>query len=295
MVINILYPAQIDNSISLPTVFDNITLYNAEVLNRLKAAIIAVETELGVKPSGTYSTVRARLDAMQAEINSGGGPSGGVRIGQDLGGTNNAPLVVGLQGVPISTTAPTLGQTLIFEGISYVPGTNFYNQNITTTGQITSGPMLSTSETTGLFTLNGKFIVNSISGSPAVSDPSQGIIYYDATQNQFLVSQNGGAYVPLIGDNIETITPVTTNYPVVSSDRIIMVGTLSSNITITLPASPTVGQTLFIKDQKSSAQAHFITIAGNGNTIDGNANYIMNVNYEGVQLVYGSSGFWSIV
>ena len=291
-----IYPAQIDLSITLPLVIDNVTIYNATVINRLQAAIIAVETELGVKPSGTYSTVRARLDAMQAEINSGGPSGGAVQLGGDLGGMNNAPRVIGFQGIPVSTTMPLLGQTWVFEGVSWVPGTNFYAQNITTTGQITSGPMLSTTDTTGLLTLNGKFIVNSISGSPAVSDPSQGIIYYDATQNQFLVSQNGGAYVPLIGDNIETITPVTSGpYTVVGSDRVIMVGTLSSTLTINLPASPTVGQSIFIKDQKGSAQAHFITIAGNGNTIDGNANYTLNVNYASVQLVYGSSGFWSIV
>jgi hypothetical protein len=51
----------------------------------------------------------------------GGGGGGGVQIAGDLGGTDTAPLVTGIQGKPVSATAPAVGQALIFNGTAYVP------------------------------------------------------------------------------------------------------------------------------------------------------------------------------
>lgn len=59
------YPDQIDTSNELPPTIDNVTPVKGEVVNRLRDAILAIESELGVDPSRTYGTVRARLDAME--------------------------------------------------------------------------------------------------------------------------------------------------------------------------------------------------------------------------------------
>lgn len=67
------YPASIDNNTTLPLVNNNITPFSEEIINNLRNAIVAVEAELGVKPSGIYSTVRNRLDYLEA---TGGGGSG---------------------------------------------------------------------------------------------------------------------------------------------------------------------------------------------------------------------------
>jgi hypothetical protein len=48
---------------------------------------------------------------------------GGVQIAGDLGGTNAAPLVAGIQGKPVSATAPIAGQALVYNGVVYVPKT----------------------------------------------------------------------------------------------------------------------------------------------------------------------------
>ncbi len=62
------YPNALDDSISLPPSLDLITPVKAEVVNRLRDAALAIEVELGIQPSSTFGTVRARLDAMQSQI-----------------------------------------------------------------------------------------------------------------------------------------------------------------------------------------------------------------------------------
>lgn len=64
------YPGEIDDSTTLPPTTDLITPVKAEVVNRLRAAILAIEAELGAQPSAAFGTVRTRLDAMRALINT---------------------------------------------------------------------------------------------------------------------------------------------------------------------------------------------------------------------------------
>lgn len=74
------YPLQIDSTTELPKATDLVTPVKAEVVNRQRDAILAVENELGIEPSGTFSTVAARFDDMDVRITeaaaSGGGGSG---------------------------------------------------------------------------------------------------------------------------------------------------------------------------------------------------------------------------
>jgi len=86
-----LYPNQIDNSTSIPVATDGVTPVNAEAVNRLRDAVIAIESENGVNPSGTYGTVRARLDALEA-----GGGGGG------------SPLEIQDNGTPVDTSVTTI-------------------------------------------------------------------------------------------------------------------------------------------------------------------------------------------
>ena len=56
------YPEAIDGYATLPLVRNQIDEIRAEVPNRLRDAIVKIEQELGIQPSGTFATVRARLD-----------------------------------------------------------------------------------------------------------------------------------------------------------------------------------------------------------------------------------------
>jgi len=50
----------------LPVIVDLQTPVKAEVVNRHRESILAIEGELGIQPSGTYTTVRSRLDEMES-------------------------------------------------------------------------------------------------------------------------------------------------------------------------------------------------------------------------------------
>jgi hypothetical protein len=66
--------------------------------------------------------------------------------------------------------------------------------------------------------------------------------------------------------------------------------------TITLPASPTLGAEIYIFDASGTAATYNITIARNGEKINGNAgNLIFNVNGGAASLVYtGSTYGWRV-
>lgn len=60
------YPTSLDDSATLPQTTDRVTKVVAEVVNRLRSAVLNIEVELGEKPSGTSSTVRDRLDHLES-------------------------------------------------------------------------------------------------------------------------------------------------------------------------------------------------------------------------------------
>lgn len=116
-----IYPAQIDNSISLPVVVDDLTPVNSSDINNLRTTIIAIEMELGIKPSLQYSTVRARLDSLESSLLNK------IEIGGDIGGTTLSPMVIGIMGNPVNPqtlnplTPLTRDDILIWDGIYWSP------------------------------------------------------------------------------------------------------------------------------------------------------------------------------
>lgn len=108
------YPSQIDSSLTLPIVTDNFSPVSGSVINSLREAIINVEAELGIKPSGTGGTVRARLEQLDTLI-------GNFASAGDISGNLNTPLVIGLQGNPISSATPSINQALVWNGAHWAP------------------------------------------------------------------------------------------------------------------------------------------------------------------------------
>jgi len=111
------YPAQIDTNITLPVAPPNTPNVSGNVYNQLRNAVVAIETELGVNPSGTNNTVVARLDTIENAVLN----FQGLTLGGDIGNSPADPFVIGIQGRPISSVQPSLGNTLVWNGIAWVP------------------------------------------------------------------------------------------------------------------------------------------------------------------------------
>src|SRR5665213_4479885 len=108
------YPAQIDNNTSLPATIDLVSPITGNITNRLRDAIIQTQTALGINPGGIYGTVRNRLDILESNLS--------FSTGADLSGSNKLQTVIGLQSRPISNTAPSFGQSYVWDGSEWSPG-----------------------------------------------------------------------------------------------------------------------------------------------------------------------------
>jgi len=127
----ITYPAALDTEVTLPPVIDNSTPVTGIVHNNLRAATINIEYELGVKPSGLYNTVRARLDALEGILSR-------LNLNLQFGGDLEAQAdpttqhVIGINGNPIlhnpAVTIP-VGSGLRWDG-TYWNETNLYMDDI---------------------------------------------------------------------------------------------------------------------------------------------------------------------
>jgi hypothetical protein len=173
-----IYPAGIDTTTSLPLVIDGQTNISASVINSLRAAIIAIEAENGINPAGTFSTVRARLDFLTSQIGGGGGS---FTPGGDLSGTSDLQRVIGLQGIPVSSAMPLIGQILQYDGAGWLattPSTDLifeitvFGPGLTLVGSIAYNPLFtasySASPATATFQDNqGGPSMNVLTASPA--------------------------------------------------------------------------------------------------------------------------------
>ncbi len=105
------------------------------------------------------------------------------------------------------------------------------------------------------------------------------------TQTQaFLV----GVFNTNSGRVVKTTSPGAYPYLTLTTDYVILVDTSSAR-TINLIASPVTGTTYRIKDNVGSAAANNITITPNAGNIDGSASFVMNANYQAVDLVYNGT------
>lgn len=62
------YPDAIDGYSQIPLVVDGVTQVNAASVNKLRSAIINIENELGVRPSGDFNDVSSRLEDLEQQV-----------------------------------------------------------------------------------------------------------------------------------------------------------------------------------------------------------------------------------
>lgn len=79
-----------------------------------------------------------------------------------------------------------------------------------------------------------------------------------------------------------------------SLNYILSVATGSVTHTINLPASPSLGQCVTVKDAGNNAAVRNITVSGNGKNIDGSATNVINANRGYLSIVYNGTE-WMVV
>lgn len=110
-------------------------------------------------------------------------------------------------------------------------------------------------------------------------------------QPAYGTTRTGNAYFPQ-GQVVNVIT-ASGNFTTDATMYFLGIQT-SLAITVTLMASPIMGQTYRIADITGSAMTHNITIVGNGHNIDGASTKVINVNYGSVDLVFTGT-IWKVV
>lgn len=87
-----------------------------------------------------------------------------------------------------------------------------------------------------------------------------------------------------------TVKTSAGDYDVLSTDCVVVInkGTGAAT-TVTLPASPSAGRVLVVKDGKGDAASNNITVSGNGKNIDGAASVTIGTNYDVRRLVYNGT------
>lgn len=123
------YPSQVDTSLTLPTVIDNVTPIEASVINRLRDAILATQGALGPNPAGVYGNVRNRLDSLEKLVVAIS-PGASVFIGNtifdgDLVADGYTQNVIGFYGRPLNSAAPNYESTYMWDGYQWAPNIAF--------------------------------------------------------------------------------------------------------------------------------------------------------------------------
>jgi hypothetical protein len=277
------YPAQIDTSVTLPTAQDNATPVAGAVVNRLRDAILAIERELGVKPSAIYATVRARIDNIETIVTN----LQIIELDQDLGGTLEAPLVIGLQGLPISDVAPITGDALVWNGLAWAPAQVAAG---TGSGTGTIGPQGSPGITgptgpqgpqglqgsPGIIGING---VTGPQGSPGATGPA------GPTGAAGVTGPDGSIanFVFFSGTGVATLVP---NYINVFQSTLIGSGILPSAI-------GWIGKSITVKKQNINSD-RTISLANSADSIDGATGYtIAGANGASTFVSYCSTGIYA--
>ena len=147
------YPLSYDSENELPIVGEQTGVAPA-LFNNLRSAIQSIEAELGLKPSSTYTTVRARLDYLEYKFVA----FSPIQLVQDLGGSYQFPQVIGLQARPVSNLAPSIGQGLGWNGAAWSPMTFPATVvNPGASGAVNfSGDLIGNSNSQGVIALRGK-------------------------------------------------------------------------------------------------------------------------------------------
>ena len=169
---------------------------------------------------------------------------------------------------------------------------------------LTPGPIT----TTGSVALTVPVVIANGGTNATTFATTDGTVYFDGTRlvttatgtaGQVLTS-NGVGVAPTYqaggggGSTTYVYTNVnTTPYVVLNADQFLSVDSSGSAIQVNLPNAPTTGRFLIIKDRTGNAVVNNITVTtvGGAVLIDGATTFVMNTNYESIQVLFNGTSY----
>jgi hypothetical protein len=217
----------------------------------------------------------------------------------------------------VKTTGGVLSSGLLVDAdvdaAAAIAGTKIYpdfgDQNIVTTGSVTSEGLRITVLSTGIIHSDSTGILSSslladadVGAAAAIAgtkiDPdfgSQNVVTLGDVSGGSLtttgLSSLGG------GQKVKLSSLITSNYVATTSDYILQVDTTGGTVTITLPSAATVGAgtVIIVKDASGAAVTNNITVAPDGaDTIDGGTYDIIDT-YASVTFVSDGTSKWLVI
>jgi len=210
--------------------------------------------------AGTATTATSATTATTATTITGTVPMGG-----DVTGTNAAATVTGIQGRPVSATAPVSGQGLIWSGTQWAPAAVSGSGTVTsvTAGSGLSGGTITSSGTISMPGVGTPGTYGSSTSIPVITTDAQGRV-------------SGVTTATITAGGSGTVTSVTAGTGLSG-------GTITSSGTISLPnvgTSGTYGSATTIPVITTDAQGRVSSVttatitAGGGGTVAGTTNYV---------------------
>ena len=95
-----------------------------------------------------------------------------------------------------------------------------------------------------------------------------------------------------LGKDVFVSTSVIADYNATADDSLILVDTTAGNVTITLPDPATMQQAPYIV--KTTDDVNTVTISRTDTTINGDANYVISSQWEGVQIAFDETNFYTL-
>lgn len=195
---------------------------------------------------------------------------------------------------PATGDARSSGTRIYASGKSGVQGHISFGKYTSATDYTEWGRFAQNTGNFGINTINGSGSNNpteklDVNGNVRVREINTNI---GAETNRIVVADANGVLKTIAASTNLSIRTVTANYGTLETDETILVNATAGTVTVTLPATPTIGKKYNVK--KIDSTANTVSVNGNGHNIDGTATVSGTLPYQGWVLQYDGTN-WFII